>query len=67
MTGCIGSEDIDITILSAHSQRANMFKWRKEGSVEILDRFEVTMSFFLWYFLHFMDSENGETVKKTIK
>ena len=46
MTGCIGSEDIDITILSAHSQKANMFKWSKEGSVEILNRFEVTMFFF---------------------
>ena len=47
MTGCVGSEDIEFTILSAHSQRANMFKWSKEGSVEILNRFEVTMFFLL--------------------
>merc|ERR1719447_1312868 len=36
MTGCIGSEDVEFTILSTHSPKARAFKWTKEGQVEIL-------------------------------
>ena len=42
VTGCIGSEDVDFTILSAHSTRSSMFKWTKEGLVEVVNQ-EVSM------------------------
>ena len=34
MTGCIGSEDVDFTILSKHSPKSATFKWTKDGQVE---------------------------------
>jgi len=37
MTGCIGSEDVDFTILSAHATESPLFKWTKEGHVEIIE------------------------------
>ena len=46
MTGCIGSEDVEFTILSSHATESPLFKWTKEGHVEIIEsRFEV-------YYLH---------------
>ena len=43
MTGCIGSEDVDFTILSAHATESPLFKWTKEGRVEIIESpFKVT-------------------------
>jgi len=36
MTGCVGSEDVEFTILSAHNTGSHMFKWSKEGEVQIL-------------------------------
>ena len=42
MTGCLGSEDVHFTVLSAHASESPMFKWTKEGSVEIIEKsFEV--------------------------
>ena len=40
MTGCLGSEDVHFTVLSAHASESSRFIWTKEGSVEILE-FEV--------------------------
>ena len=36
MTGCVGSEDLDFTILSDHVNGPTLFKWTKEGNVEVL-------------------------------
>ena len=41
MTGCVGLEDVEFTILSNHGQNLHMFKWTKEGNVEVLDFFKV--------------------------
>ena len=38
MTGCLGSEDVHFTVLSAHTSESPMFKWTKEGSVEVIER-----------------------------
>ena len=38
MTGCVGSEDVEFTILSKHAAQSNLLKWTKEGNVEIFDR-----------------------------
>lgn len=37
MTGCIGSEDIEFTILSKHAPESGMFKWNIDGQVENLE------------------------------
>ena len=37
MTGCFGSEDVHFTILSAHAADSSMFKWTRNGNVEIID------------------------------
>ena len=38
MTGCAGSEDIQFfTIMSEHATESPMFKWTKEGNVEIVE------------------------------
>jgi len=36
MTGCIGSEDIDLTIMSRHAE-STMFRWTKDGKVEVIE------------------------------
>ena len=36
MTGCPGSDDLEFTIMSEHSDRA-MFKWFKDGAVELIE------------------------------
>ena len=41
MTGCVGFEDVEFTILSNHAKTLHMFKWTKDGNVEILDFFKV--------------------------
>ena len=38
MTGCFGSEDVHLTILSAHATESRMFTWTKEGQVEVIDK-----------------------------
>ena len=37
MTGCFGLEDVHFTILSAHAGKSSMFKWARNGNVEIID------------------------------
>lgn len=37
LTGCPGDEDVDLTILSKHSTVTSMFKWNKDGSVDIIE------------------------------
>ena len=34
MTGRVGSEDVEFTILSNHASESNMYKWKKDGTVE---------------------------------
>ena len=50
MTGCIGSEDVYLTVLSSHSIPSTMWRWTKEGNAEALDdsftSFEVCRIFF---------------------
>ena len=36
MTGCVGTDDIEFTIFSSHSE-SNIFKWTKDGNVEVID------------------------------
>ena len=37
MTGCIGSEDVEFTILSEHVTESPMLKWTKDGIVETIE------------------------------
>ena len=37
MTGCIGSEDVEFTILSEHITESPMLKWTKHGIVETIE------------------------------
>jgi len=37
MTGCVGSEDIDLTIMSSHATESSMFKWKMDGHVEVIE------------------------------
>ena len=44
MTGCLGMEDVELTILSFKDNRNGLFKWNRNGSVEqIADPFEVKL------------------------
>merc|ERR1712172_96759 len=36
MTGCVGSQDVQFTILSKHSPKSSTFKWTKDGNVELM-------------------------------
>ena len=36
MTGCFGSEDVELTILSKYAPESGMFKWNLDGTVENL-------------------------------
>ena len=52
MTGCVGSEDVEFTILSEHAPESGMYKWNIDGQVENLENpFEVLQfkSYFLTY------------------
>merc|ERR1711988_406501 len=35
-TGCVGSEDMEFTILSDHSTGSSIYKWTKDGLVEVV-------------------------------
>merc|ERR1719367_1470677 len=37
MTGCVGSEDVEFTILSEHAPESGMYKWNIDGQVENLE------------------------------
>jgi len=34
VTGCVGSQDVQFTILSKHARKSSTFKWSKDGNVE---------------------------------
>ena len=36
MTGCVGIEDVELTIFSSHTE-SNIFTWTKDGKVEVID------------------------------
>ena len=36
MTGCVGTDNVEFTIFSSHSQ-SNIFNWTKDGNVEVID------------------------------
>merc|ERR1739844_847715 len=36
MTGCVGSQDVQFTILSKHAPNSSTFKWTKDGNVELI-------------------------------
>ena len=39
MTGCIGSDDVEFTIISDHASGSGMYKWKKDGNVEHISQF----------------------------
>ena len=47
MTGCIGQDELEFTILSQHATRSASMKWTKEGTVEYLDHPKAKESQFL--------------------
>ena len=48
MTGCIGSEDVEFTILSDHATCSGLYKWSKDGNVELMPHpFEVLLFLFI--------------------
>ena len=36
MTGCVGTDNVEFTIFSSHTE-SNIFKWTKDGKVEVID------------------------------
>merc|ERR1712029_670507 len=36
VTGCLGREDMEFTILSRHATQSPMWKWKTDGSVELI-------------------------------
>ena len=53
MTGCIGSEDVEFTILSEHAPETGLFKWKIDGNVEVIEHpFKVIIHpDWLWYYI----------------
>ena len=47
MTGCVGYEDVEFTILSTHAATAksSKFRWTKEGNVQIMDSKVISFQF----------------------
>ena len=44
MTGCIGSEDVEFTLMSEHAPETSLFKWKIDGDVEVIEHpFKVSM------------------------
>ena len=44
MTGCIGSEDVEFTIFSQHVVETNMYKWNRNGTIELIPYAENSVS-----------------------
>ena len=38
MTGCLGSENVEFTIMSKHASESPMFLWTKEGNVRVIEK-----------------------------
>ena len=56
MTGCVGSEDVEFTILSDHATESPMFKWTKEDTVEVIEHPYLVKNFEVFlYCLSFVD------------
>ena len=36
VTGCLGQEDVELTVLSRHAGQSPMMRWTKDGSVEVI-------------------------------
>ena len=37
MTGCVGLEDVEFTILSERAKTSSLYRWTKEGHVLLID------------------------------
>ena len=37
MTGCIGTEDVEFTIISEHATESSLYKWYRNGSIETIE------------------------------
>ena len=37
MTGCVGQDDVELTILSEHNSDSGLYKWNRDGTVDVLD------------------------------
>jgi hypothetical protein len=62
MTGCIGSEDIHLTILSSHATESSMFKWTKDGNIEII---ESGFKVHTFHFLILYENASDINIQKT--
>ena len=48
MTGCIGLEDVEFTILSKRNKFSHMYRWKKDGNVEyVMSAFRVNVLYTL--------------------
>ena len=48
MTGCIGLEDVEFTILSERNKFSHMLRWKKDGNVEyVMSAFGVNVLYTL--------------------
>ena len=56
MTGCIGSEDVEFTLMSEHAPETSLFKWKIDGNVEVIEHpFKVIIHpDWLWYYIRGM-------------
>ena len=41
VTGCVGQEDLELTLLSAHAEGTPIMRWAVDGSVEVINMPEV--------------------------
>ena len=37
VTGCLGQEDLELTVLSEHLDQSPMMRWKLDGSVEVIE------------------------------
>mgnify|MGYP001387806578 FL=1 len=53
MTGCFELEDVHFTIMSVHAAKSSMFKWAKNGNVEIINSSFKVIYYFMFYNIEF--------------
>ena len=41
MTGCVGSEDVELTLNSKRAGKSNMFLWKRNGNVQLVTPMQV--------------------------
>ena len=56
MTGCVGSEDVEFTILSNHVTNSPRLKWSKDGQVIVIDSSN-TVPYFQRLFIYHLQDE----------